>query len=147
MASLWGLLALAQRHGRLWSAAAAASLVAGHVLGIASWLSVQGIVGVAWGMTIGYAAVAWLTGAAAWVPILGWRPWWAHQSRLARTLVGFGLDSVRSATCFSLPAFATVPPPLIAFPVEQVAVALNVAPTSLFAGIVVAAPVTMVVAV
>jgi O-antigen/teichoic acid export membrane protein len=56
-----------------------------------------GIVGVAWGMTIGYAAVAWLTGAAACVPILGWRPWWAHQARLARTLVGFGLGTILAA--------------------------------------------------
>jgi O-antigen/teichoic acid export membrane protein len=48
-----------------------------------------GIVGVAWGMTIGYAAVAWLTGAAACVPRLGWRPWWTHQFKLARTLIGF----------------------------------------------------------
>ena len=53
-----------------------------------------GIVGVAWGMTIGYAAVAWLTGAAACVPALGWAPWWTHQARLARTLVGFGLGTL-----------------------------------------------------
>jgi O-antigen/teichoic acid export membrane protein len=53
-----------------------------------------GIVGVAWGMTFGYAAVAWLTGAAACVPILGWGPWWTHQARLARTLIGFGLGTV-----------------------------------------------------
>ena len=39
-----------------------------------------GIVGVAWGMTIGYAAVAWLTGAAACVPALGWRPGGPHQA-------------------------------------------------------------------
>jgi O-antigen/teichoic acid export membrane protein len=56
-----------------------------------------GIVGVAWGMTIGYAAVAWLTGAAACVPRLGWRPWWAHQSRLARTLIGFGSGTALAA--------------------------------------------------
>src|SRR4051812_7916662 len=37
-----------------------------------------GIVGVAWGMTIGYAAVAGLTGATACVPALGWRAWWGH---------------------------------------------------------------------
>jgi hypothetical protein len=53
-----------------------------------------GIVGVAWGMTLGYAAVAWLTGAAACVPILGWRPWWTHQARLARTLIGFAVATL-----------------------------------------------------
>ena len=56
-----------------------------------------GIVGVAWGMTIGYAAVAWFTGLAACVPRLGWRPWWTHQARLARTLIGFGLGTIFTA--------------------------------------------------
>jgi len=56
-----------------------------------------GIVGVALGMTAGYAAVAWLTGASACVPILGWRPWWAHQGRLARTLAGFALGTALAA--------------------------------------------------
>jgi len=56
-----------------------------------------GIVGVAWGMTIGYAAVAWLTGAVACVPRLGWLPWWTHQARLARTLVGFAAGTVFTA--------------------------------------------------
>lgn len=56
-----------------------------------------GIVGVAWGMTIGYAAVAWLTGAAACVPRLGWRPWWTHQARLARTLAGFACGTALAA--------------------------------------------------
>jgi hypothetical protein len=61
LASLWGLWALAQRHGRLWSAAAAASLVVAHVLGIASWLSAQGIVGVGW--MIGFVSLMpWLLG-------------------------------------------------------------------------------------
>ncbi|WP_435008461.1 lipopolysaccharide biosynthesis protein [Tundrisphaera lichenicola] len=57
----------------------------------------SGIVGVAWGMTIGYFAVAWLTGAAASVPDLGWRPWWAHQARLARTLAWFGSGTLIAA--------------------------------------------------
>jgi len=56
-----------------------------------------GIVGVAWGMTVGYAAVAWLTGATACVPALGWAPWWAHQARLARTLIGFALGTALAA--------------------------------------------------
>src|SRR5262249_51901028 len=45
-----------------------------------------GIVGVASGMTIGYAAVSALTVAAAIVPALGWHAWFAHQVRLMRTL-------------------------------------------------------------
>ena len=57
----------------------------------------SGIVGVAGGMTIGYAAVAWLTGAAACVPRLGWRAWWRHQGRLARTLAGFTLGTILAA--------------------------------------------------
>lgn len=56
-----------------------------------------GIVGVAWGMTVGYAAVAWLTGLAACVPRLGWRAWWVHQARLARTLVGFACGTLLAA--------------------------------------------------
>jgi O-antigen/teichoic acid export membrane protein len=56
-----------------------------------------GIVGVAWGMTIGYAAVAWLTGAAACVPPLGWGTWWTHQARLARILTGYALGTVLTA--------------------------------------------------
>jgi O-antigen/teichoic acid export membrane protein len=47
---------------------------------------VAGIVGVAWGMTMGYASTALLTSATALVPTLGWRAWLGHQSRLAGTL-------------------------------------------------------------
>lgn len=57
----------------------------------------SGIVGVAWGISIGYATVAWLTGAVACVPGLGWKVWWTHQARLARTLVGFGLGTIFAA--------------------------------------------------
>jgi len=56
-----------------------------------------GIVGVAWGMTIGYAAVAWLTGATACVPALGWRAWWAHLARLSLTLLGFAIGTAIAA--------------------------------------------------
>jgi O-antigen/teichoic acid export membrane protein len=48
-----------------------------------------GIVGVAWGMTIGYAAVSLLTSAAALVPTLGRHAWLAHQARLVKTLVWY----------------------------------------------------------
>ena len=54
----------------------------------------SGIVGVAVGTTIGYAAVAWMTGAVAYVPTLGWWAWWAHLGRLARVLVGFAAGTI-----------------------------------------------------
>jgi O-antigen/teichoic acid export membrane protein len=57
-----------------------------------------GIVGVAWGMTIGYPAVAWLTGAAAAVPTLGWRTWWTHQYKVARSLVMFAFPTYLTAS-------------------------------------------------
>ncbi len=45
-----------------------------------------GIVGVAWGMSIGYAAVAILTSGVALVPPLGFSLWLQHLARLAQTL-------------------------------------------------------------
>ncbi len=48
-----------------------------------------GIVGVAWGMSAGYAALFVLTSAAAIVPLLGWADWLRHLARLAFTLSGF----------------------------------------------------------
>ncbi|WP_422926904.1 lipopolysaccharide biosynthesis protein [Singulisphaera sp. PoT] len=48
-----------------------------------------GIVGVAWGMSIGYAAVALFTSAAAIVPHLGYRTWLRHLGHLGTTLVWF----------------------------------------------------------
>ncbi len=48
-----------------------------------------GIVGVAWGMTIGSAALFLLTTAAAVVPTLGVSVWLGHQARLGQTLLGF----------------------------------------------------------
>jgi len=41
-----------------------------------------GIVGVAWGMTAGYACVFGLTSASAFAPLIGVRMWLAHQARL-----------------------------------------------------------------
>jgi hypothetical protein len=46
-----------------------------------------GIVGVAWGMSIGYASVAAITIATGLVPPLGWLEWMGHLGRLAMTLV------------------------------------------------------------
>ena len=43
----------------------------------------SGIVGVAWGMSAGYAAVFGLTSLAAFVPRLGLGFWISHQGRLA----------------------------------------------------------------
>ena len=56
-----------------------------------------GIVGVALGMTIGYGAVAALTGIAAFIPVLGWPAWWSHQARLIRILSGFALGALATA--------------------------------------------------
>jgi O-antigen/teichoic acid export membrane protein len=56
-----------------------------------------GIVGVASGMTIGYAAVSALTVAAAIVPALGWRAWFAHQVRLVHTLSWYASGALFSA--------------------------------------------------
>lgn len=51
----------------------------------------SGLVGVAWGMSLGYAAVVLLTGAAAFVPSLGARAWAGHLANLGMTLMGFAL--------------------------------------------------------
>lgn len=48
-----------------------------------------GIVGVAWGMSIGYGAVALFTSASAIVPPLGYRAWLRHLVRLAGTLTWY----------------------------------------------------------
>jgi O-antigen/teichoic acid export membrane protein len=48
-----------------------------------------GIVGVAWGMSIGYLAVFLLTTAAALVPALGTSEWAQHLGRLGRMAAGF----------------------------------------------------------
>lgn len=56
-----------------------------------------GIVGVAWGMTAGYAAVFGLTGLAAFVPMVGLRAWGSHLLRLA-TVLGWVAGSVSLAT-------------------------------------------------
>jgi O-antigen/teichoic acid export membrane protein len=56
-----------------------------------------GIVGVAWGMSLGYAGVYLLTGAVALAPGLGARAWLAHQARLAATLAGFAAGTLVAA--------------------------------------------------
>ena len=78
---------------------ASATLVGLGVTALAGSIGADqgGIVGVAWGTTIGYAAVAWLTGLFACVPRLGWPAWWAHQAWLARTLVGFAAGTAFAA--------------------------------------------------
>ncbi|MGE5755012.1 MAG: lipopolysaccharide biosynthesis protein [Planctomycetaceae bacterium] len=53
-----------------------------------------GIVGVAWGMTFGYAVVALLTSAAAFVPALGWTGWGAHLGRVARSSAWFAAGAI-----------------------------------------------------
>jgi O-antigen/teichoic acid export membrane protein len=56
-----------------------------------------GIVGVAWGMSIGYAAVYVLTSGVAFLPALGVRGWWGHQTRLAGDLIWFAMGAAVSA--------------------------------------------------
>ena len=56
-----------------------------------------GIVGVAWGMTVGYSVVFLLPSAAAVVPWLGVGGWTRHVAKLARTLGGFALATLATA--------------------------------------------------
>jgi O-antigen/teichoic acid export membrane protein len=56
-----------------------------------------GIVGVAWGMTIGYAGVYLLTTATAFAPGLGWRGWLRWQARLASILAWFAAGALVAA--------------------------------------------------
>jgi hypothetical protein len=55
-----------------------------------------GMVGVARGMSLGYASVYLLTSAAAFLPALGWRGWLAHQGRIAGTLAWFAAGAMLS---------------------------------------------------
>jgi O-antigen/teichoic acid export membrane protein len=63
---------------------------------VAGWVGAgrAGIVGVAWGMSVGYAAVFLLTSAAALLPTLGIRGWCAHLGRLAGPLGRFATGAV-----------------------------------------------------
>jgi O-antigen/teichoic acid export membrane protein len=56
-----------------------------------------GIVGVAWGMTIGYTAVFVLTSATAVVPWLGVGRWVEHMTGLCQVLGGFALATLLTA--------------------------------------------------
>jgi O-antigen/teichoic acid export membrane protein len=56
-----------------------------------------GIVGVAWGMTLGYAVVYGLTSATAFLPDLGWLGWLVHQVRLAAVLAWFATGALIAA--------------------------------------------------
>ncbi len=53
-----------------------------------------GIVGVAWGMSVGYAGVYLATSAAAFARALGGRAWLAHQLRLALVMAFFAAGAV-----------------------------------------------------
>jgi O-antigen/teichoic acid export membrane protein len=52
-----------------------------------------GIVGVAWGMSLGYGLTALATSATALAANLGWPCWIAHFGRLARTTVWYALGA------------------------------------------------------
>ncbi|MBX6311365.1 MAG: oligosaccharide flippase family protein [Isosphaeraceae bacterium] len=56
-----------------------------------------GIVGVAWGISLGYTVVFLLTSASAFAPSLGWRGWWEHQARLARAMAWHGAGALIAA--------------------------------------------------
>ena len=70
---------------------AAATLVGLAIQGAAGVIGADraGIVGVAWAMTLGYAAVATLTSLVALVPPLGGRAWLVHAGHLIRTMLTF----------------------------------------------------------
>lgn len=68
----------------------------------AAGADLAGIVGVAWGMSLGYAAVALLTSGAALVPELGARAWLAHLGRLARIAAWYSAGALL-AVHFTLP--------------------------------------------
>jgi len=76
-----------------------ATLAGLAVLAVAGTLGADraGIVGVAWGTSLGYAAVSALTSVTAFVPTLGWRAWLSHQARLARTLALFASGTILAA--------------------------------------------------
>ena len=76
-----------------------ATLAGLAVLAVAGTLGADraGIVGVAWGTSLGYAAVSALTSATAFVPTLGWRAWLSHQARLARTLAWYAAGTILAA--------------------------------------------------
>ena len=56
-----------------------------------------GLVGVAWAMSLGYAAVVLLTGLAAYGSILGGRAWAGHLGRLSIVLAAFALAALVAA--------------------------------------------------
>lgn len=56
-----------------------------------------GLVGVAWAMSLGYAAVVLLTGLAAYAAILGGLAWVAHLGRLALVLSAFTIAALIAA--------------------------------------------------
>ncbi|GAC1337616.1 MAG: hypothetical protein NVSMB14_04780 [Isosphaeraceae bacterium] len=62
----------------------------------------SGLVGVAWGLTIGYAGVYLLTSATAFAGGLGVRGWFAHQGRLA-TVFAWYVTGELGATHAPLP--------------------------------------------
>ena len=59
--------------------------------------SSSGIVGVAWGMSIGYSGVVLMTSATALIPALGYCAWCAHLARLGQMLAGFAVAALVAA--------------------------------------------------
>lgn len=88
-----------------------------------------GIVGVAWGMTLGYSALSMLTNATALVPTLGWQVWAAHQGRLARIVAWYAVGAV-SATHLGLPSM----PGWLELPVRSLFLSAWLVPTLVYWG-------------
>lgn len=64
-----------------------------------------GIVGVAWGMSVGYAFVFLFTSATAFVPPLGWKLWAIHQAHLSRSIAVYATGALIAAHV-PLPGFS-----------------------------------------
>jgi O-antigen/teichoic acid export membrane protein len=70
------------------------------VTALTGWLGAElaGIVGVAWGMSFGYATVFLLTSVTAYLPALGWSGWFLHLARLAGTLAWYAAGAAVACT-------------------------------------------------
>jgi O-antigen/teichoic acid export membrane protein len=80
---------------RLAFATLACLAVAAAAGAFGAWHS--GIIGVAWGMTVGYACVYLATSATAFVAPLGWRGWLSHELHLGGILCGITAPALIAA--------------------------------------------------
>ena len=80
---------------RLFFATIAALAFAAEVGAIGA--SELGLVGVAWGMSIGYSAVVLLTSASAFATTVGLGAWLSHLAKVSAVIGGFALAAATSA--------------------------------------------------